>query len=515
MTETRALGLVRLSKTADSASTSIQRQHEIIEAKAAELDAAIIGWAEDRATSAFKVPPMQRKQLRVWLNERVSEFDVILYWRQDRIVRRPADFMELIRWCLEHGKKLVSATEALGDVTEHANVLAGFLTAWQSEGESLNASERVKNTKDHLRRNGRWPGGKPSYGYIAIRGDAGGWRLAIDDAESDSSANVLRDIVRRVLAGETVNAIVGDLNRRRIPSPRDYMRILKGSPPETLTPWIARSVREILRSPAILGQVMHNGIVMRKDGRPLTWAEPLITHGDWQALQVALDAAARTKRRTQTASFALGVAFCGLCAPVPVGPFSSDTTNLTPLYRWSKPGPTGIMYSYYKCAKTYNRASKYATCQAKPIKCETLDAEINRIVLDRYGPIEITEKKMSGNGEREREIAEVGSAIADLTRDYYVDHIAVDNFNAQIEALQARHAELTATPPTPVTVEERGTGVYVWERWVRMDATERRLFLIKHGVVVLAHRGDDGELVTTSHGGEFYEMRNALAITDA
>jgi site-specific DNA recombinase len=486
------------------------RQHEIIEAKARELGAEIAGWAEDKATSAFKIPPMQRKQLRVWLDERASEFDIILYWRQDRLARKMMDFFAVVRWCLEHGKKMFSATENLGDVTDHADMLIGMLTAWKDEGSSRDTSERVTQTKDYLRRNLRWPGGKPSYGYKAVEVNPG-WRLVVDDGGDNSSAVVLRSIVRRVLEGEAVNAITADLNSRRVPSPRDYLRTLKGQTIEKPSPWIARSLRVILRSRAILGEVIHDGQVQRgTDGKPLTWAEPLISHEEWDRLQSALDNAAKTKSRTATPSFALGVAFCEKCN--------------SPLYKWSKPNSKGIVYSYYKCARSYNKASAVDPCDSKPIKCETLDETINEIVISEYGSTEIPSPKSARPAsEHERQVKELGRAIAELTQDRYVRGIEVDDFDAKIAALQDEYRKLSdgdedtsepqqnVRPPTCATCRRALTdqckaaghvALTVAQTWAERDETGRRLLLVRYGFKVFAARDADGFLTVVSDGGD-------------
>lgn len=147
MAKTRALGIVRLSKSADPASTSITRQREIIENYVESQGMILVGIAEDPATSAFKIPPERRKNIKAWL-DRPDEYDCLVYWRQDRLVRRARDFMGIVFWCQQHGKKLYSATEGLGDVTQHAGLLIGFITAWQAEGESLNTSARVRSSQE-------------------------------------------------------------------------------------------------------------------------------------------------------------------------------------------------------------------------------------------------------------------------------------------------------------------------------------------------------------------------------
>jgi hypothetical protein len=56
----------------------------------------------------------------------------------------------------------------------------------------------------------------------------GGRALAIDK----KSATVVREAAR-VIAGESVNSIVADFNRRKIPTPSNHERLRTGRPLET------------------------------------------------------------------------------------------------------------------------------------------------------------------------------------------------------------------------------------------------------------------------------------------
>lgn len=51
------------------------------------------------------------------MNNRQGEFDVLGFYRADRIVRRLFDFADLIRWRRQHSVTLVSATESYVDLS--------------------------------------------------------------------------------------------------------------------------------------------------------------------------------------------------------------------------------------------------------------------------------------------------------------------------------------------------------------------------------------------------------------
>ena len=63
------------------------------------------GIAKDLDVSAGSTSPFDRPQLGDWLSDRLGEFDVIVFFRADWIVRRLFDLADLIRWGREqqHG----------------------------------------------------------------------------------------------------------------------------------------------------------------------------------------------------------------------------------------------------------------------------------------------------------------------------------------------------------------------------------------------------------------------------
>src|SRR5260370_13297714 len=110
---TRGLALLRLSKRNDK-STSLERQRAEVQAKATALHVDELVIVEDPAVSAFRVHPMKRPKLARAL-EQLDEFDYLIYWRQDRFVRRvlPA-FWDVVTLCPKHDVKRISPAQGLG-----------------------------------------------------------------------------------------------------------------------------------------------------------------------------------------------------------------------------------------------------------------------------------------------------------------------------------------------------------------------------------------------------------------
>jgi len=126
-----------------------------------------------------------------------------------------------------------------------------------------------------------------------------------------------------VIAGESVNSITADFNRRAIPTPQNLARARAGKQLATQKGrdtsgalWRVSALTDILRNPALLGYVTHqDSPVTGTDGTPIVRAPALVTETEWNQLQRELSDPARTRnhRRTRTPSLLLDVATCALC----------------------------------------------------------------------------------------------------------------------------------------------------------------------------------------------------------
>jgi DNA invertase Pin-like site-specific DNA recombinase len=437
MSKTRALGIVRLSKSADPASTSLTRQREIIESYVESQGMILVGWAEDPATSAFKIPPERRKQIKEWL-DRPEEFDCLVYWRQDRLVRRARDFMGIVFWCQQHGKKLYSATEGLGDVTQHAGLLIGFTTAWQAEGESLNTSARVRSSQEKLAKEGRWAGGRLPYGFRSIcvchelarcpkgKDDCDGWKLIPDEK---GTAITVREAARRVIAGESVNAVTADFNRRGVLSAEGKL-------------WKALTLRRILRKP-----VHMRGI---------------LTSAEWSQLQSALDDRRRKQyvRTLDRDAITLDLIYCARCE--------------AKVYRWHNKD-TGRTYG--RCRNELKRSEAAQPCHLPPVPYELLKEAVTADIQKHKD--DLIETRFTDATRRLR-IEAIEADLIELATELAARRIDRDEFTTrQIKLLDERDTLENASS----FGEWRQTGERVGDRWERLSGAERRLWLLRIGAI--------------------------------
>ncbi|MGW3729495.1 recombinase family protein [Streptomyces sp. NPDC000851] len=313
----RALVTVRLTVQTES-TTSPERQVEECKSFCELRGWEVVGIARDLSVSATAVPPWKRPELSRWLDDRAPEFDVIVFWRLDRFVRRVSDLHQMIEWAERHGDKgLASATEPF-DLTSPTGKATATLIATFAQMEAQAAAERVASSRAHLLTSARWGGSSPPFGYRTYSKD-GARYLEIHPG----TAVIVREAAQRVIDGESINAICRDFEERGVPSPADtYQRNKSGKD----FVWYPRTLKGILTSPTLLGWKTHSEdvpgkkykrrvLVHDQDGRPIRVAEGVLSQDVFDRLQDALaDSATPISRRSANPRTPLlHVIKCGGC----------------------------------------------------------------------------------------------------------------------------------------------------------------------------------------------------------
>lgn len=260
----RVLIVVRLSRVTD-ATTSPERQVTACRELCATRGYEVVGVAEDLDVSASKTTPFDRPQLGRWLAD-PSKFDVIVFFRVDRIVRRLFDLADLIRWSREHSVTLVSATETHFDLSTDFGDIIALLVAKVAEMELEAISERNASAFRHNIKAGKYRGGMPPWGYMPSRDEeSGDWRLVQDPIQ----VSVIHDVVERVLKGEPLRAIAHDLTAQGIPTPKDRFAQTQGREASGYE-WHSAPLKRALTSPTLLGRVVHTRAAIRRAGANTT-----------------------------------------------------------------------------------------------------------------------------------------------------------------------------------------------------------------------------------------------------
>lgn len=408
------------------------------------------------------MPPMERPSLGPWFTDRKDEWDTLIVWRLDRLVRKVGDLAELINWCEQNDKNIVSATEPFDLSTPLGKALV-YLVAVFAEMEASAIRERVTGAHRALRGAGRWGGGTPILGTRPVPNpDGNGWILDVDP----KTHPVLLEIVDRVVRGESMNSVAYDLNARKVPAPRDFGRIAGGKDSRG-TLWTASTMGSLLRSPALRGITMHLGKVVRgEDGLPIRKGPELLSQSRFDKLQAAISRRS-FKRGVTEPSPLLNVVFCGLCD--------------SPLYK-QRTQRGDKVYMYYKCPTRNVRRS----CETRNCRAADLEQIVEEALLSEIGDAEVTRQVYVKGMDYQRELAEVEQAMADLRADRAAGLFKGERGGAEFRrtyaGLETRREELSVKESVVAGVRLESTGQTWREAWASSDEQQRRTLLLDAGI---------------------------------
>ncbi|ORB21315.1 integrase [Mycolicibacterium moriokaense] len=500
----RVLGRVRLSRSTEE-STSVERQREVIEQWVSANGHTLVGWAEDVDVSG-SVDPFETPGLGPWLTERFPDWDAVCAWKLDRLGRNAIQLNKLFGWCQEHDKTVVSCSESI-DLGSWAGRMLASVIAGLAEGELEAIRERQRSSRAKLRQLGRWPGGKPPFGYRAVRTEDG-WGLEIDP----EAHRIVKRIVDSVIVDEKpLSRIAAELTAEGIPTPAAYYAASKaGRSKEGATApsdarqkgdqsrepgrWHLSPLRNMLRSKALRGFAHHKGETVRDDsGMPVQIAEPLVSLDEWVLLQAALDktkAAHRPARRAEASPLS-GLVYClGCGAPL------HHEANSVKRPQYGKE----YEYRYYRCR---DRCSVM-------IPAEDLEQLAGEVFLEQLGDTEVRERVWVPGDSREAELREAVTALDELTQaaGRAKSRTAKQRLQRQLDALDERIAELESAPAREARWEWRGTGETYRSVWETSDSDARRELLARSGITLAAViEGIEGKRSARNAGAFRFELR--------
>lgn len=220
----RALIYRRISADPTGRAAGVGRQEADCRALADSLGWTIVEnvLTADNDVSAYSGKP--RPQYRKMLEElEAGRADAVLAWHPDRLYRRLADLEEFIDIVNRH--RIAVRTVQAGEMDlsgPTGRAMARTAAVWAGH-EVEHAIERMRSAKAEAAAKGLFRGGPRPFGY-----EADGVTIR------ESEAREVRDAVRRLLAGEAVNAIVSDWNARGVPTARGGSK------------WLHRTLKDLL-----------------------------------------------------------------------------------------------------------------------------------------------------------------------------------------------------------------------------------------------------------------------------
>jgi site-specific DNA recombinase len=447
----RLLAEIRLSRETDE-TTSPKTQRAQIDGYAALYEHTIVAVATDLDVIGA-ISPFDREGLGPYLSdpELIDSWDGIIVSKLDRLGRSVMDFGRLLEWCRANNKAVISVGEHL-DFSQASGVMFANVLISFAQFERERMGERRRDAAKQVRESGQWGGGQVPFGY-APSGSKGNWILVKDGKLAD----IAEEMAEKIIAGEALSAVSRWLNGTGIPTPRKT-RKARGKRQAKVYQWWPATVRDVLRSRSLLGEMTHKGAtVLDADGMPIRF-EPILSDEKWAQLQTALDDARNPLRvERRGASYLLRVVYCS-CGE--------------PLYMTQ----AGNGRRYYRCR------SRVAgnPCGNRMIPQADLETEIDNWITSHPG-YEITETRVIRGSASTKLLDDIGRQIADLTQEHYVRGVARTDFHEIMARLQTEYDRLSQPKRKADRIKTVGTGRYLSEEWAHWDEQTRRRFLTEGG----------------------------------
>jgi site-specific DNA recombinase len=367
----------------------------------------------------------------------------------ERFTRQPPDAERMIEAAV--GGFLVLDSESEYDLTT-PNGKKAFRDAINAAAYySDRLSTRSARGKRLKAMSGQPNGARRSFGFE----DDG---VTVRDAEAD----IIRELTRRTLAGESQSVLARDLNARGIFTSRG-------------NPWDARAVRSLMIRELNCGRIAYTdpktGVRSVVGHLP---GEPIVTEADFDRVCAMYAARRRTEQRAEI-YLCTGIVFCGLpgCGkPLHGGP-----------KRDMKPYPDGSVRREYRCGPSSNGGCNKISVDQRGLD-EAAGALALAILSDsrHAGAIESASRELGSEAARldlaiveaERVAEALGDRLGrgELTLSRY--EVAIRPLDERIVRLKAEREALGDTVPGALWQSSREH----WQRrWDDADTAEKRELL--------------------------------------
>ncbi|MEH0973975.1 recombinase family protein [Micromonospora sp. CPCC 205546] len=487
----RASLYVRLSRASDDRNLSKQGMIDDLRALCAARGFTEVALHVDDGQSGGV---RDRPAFRAWLADAVEgRADVLVTWHVDRLSREGLNVAAAILDIIEGkdpdtGKKVRPEVRLLGyddrlDSADGDGFRLNFvIKAEMARAELSRMRSRAQSRVKRLRKEKRSTGGLTPYGYRrALRGQL--------ELEHDPvSAPILREIVQRIIAGESINGVSRDLNARKILSPRDHSAMRDTGearkdkdtgqplPPQA---WTDMTLRRMLTNPVLLGYLTDNRQIVRDDdGNPVLRGKPLISEDDWSTLQESINGARRPKHRSAPDALLSGEASCPQCGE--------------PMhFHWMvKPGRE---YRYYRCS---GRTKLKNGCAAGAPRAEQVEQAVADGIYATIGHLDVMRRIWLPGDDTATQLAAVEERLSELREDraagLFRGEKGTAEFRQMYASLEQQREELAAQPSRAEGWKYVPTGKTYRQLWDESGTNDRRKLLRESGMKIFAAKQLEG-----------------------
>jgi DNA invertase Pin-like site-specific DNA recombinase len=281
----RAAIYARLSQDRDGTSTATDRQVKDCKALCKREGLTVVETFVDNDVSAYN-GAHRPGFAGLMEGVRRRDFDVLVYWKTDRLVRRFHDLGGVMETCDQAGVRLVSVVDPIDTSTAMGKGIAGMMAA-MAETESANISLRVKRRHEEAALRGDSHGHRRAYGY-----SPDGNKVVAREAKH------IRDARDRIFRGESMRAICADWNERGVQTAEGKA-------------WRVHGFKKIMTSARIAGLREYQGEVVAEG----IW--PAIVTPEERDRIIAIVGDPKVRKRGRPVTYLLsGMTTCGRCGAV-------------------------------------------------------------------------------------------------------------------------------------------------------------------------------------------------------
>lgn len=467
---TRAVLYGRISQDDRGDAAGVQRQLEDARALAEVRGWDVVAELVDNDVSAFNG---RHRPGYTRLMEMVAdgEVDRVVVWHLSRLWRARAERAAGIDVFKDNRVSIAAVRGPELDLgSAYGRGMAGLMGEFDTM-ESDVKSERVARAAEQRAHAGK-PNGTVPYGYRRryVTDEDGRVVDRVDEPHEPESA-VVREVVDRLLAGDTLRGITDDLNSRRVPPPGVGHRLGRRAVGNTDgTRWGRTSVRKLAMRPTNIGQRVHRGVVVAEHA----W-EPIVDRARHDQVVALLTQPARgsgrgSGRRRNLLSF--GVGECGVCGGV---------LRVAP-----KGGHRLYVCNAHGCV---GRRQEWVDEVAERVMRATLQRDDVRQLLT----------PAPGDDAAAAELAQLRGRLSDASEAYAAGRLPLDALTHITTVLGQQIAEaektLSATRrPVPAVVRGVLSAGDVAARWDALDVADKHTVMDALGlrVTVLPARGGAG-----------------------
>jgi site-specific DNA recombinase len=285
---------LRLSLDWEGKGLGIDRQREDCEKIAARLGVQITDWYIDNSVGASrrsKSKGNRPEYRRLLADIEAGYVKTVIIWMEDRLHRQVIELAEFLKVCEAAGVTRIASVGGELSLSDPDQRTMLYIKAAMAEAEVEKISVRARRKHQQEAEQG-----KRSQGGIRPMGEIWHGKQRVTEERAAHERELIREAVRRLIAGDSLRGIVVDWMKR-------------GEQTPTGGKWHNVNLRRMLLSPRLIGMRLHNDKLY-----PGTW-EPIISVEDYEAVKAILEDPARYKheRGGLPKHLLSGMAYCGLC----------------------------------------------------------------------------------------------------------------------------------------------------------------------------------------------------------